>query len=379
MRERVMPYRSVAAAALFVVDAAVVLGLVAFLALEMLVSQNFPNSTLDSAVIAFGINAIILSAIGFWFVLKLDTVGYWLQKLEKAAGDEVFVKVATSPPAVSKGSILRGTSLGLISVAGLVVLGIGALRGTLGMVIVGVGLLIWGGIYSSRKPSALMEALDEAGTISATRAFNALLSGYELQNGPLHIARRLEHLNPESDEPRISLVFSSGPPAISSPSTKRAPRGEIHYLPSPGDDLLGLVEQRLGVDFSEIPQSKLPEFLSRAILDEFKLADDFESTSSGSVFHFRAFTCIYAETCRRISSIGHFAGRIGCPFCSMIAGSLAKATRRPVYIENTEVSSDGSVMELTCRCLDEESEEWSQFLRSSASDRVPQVRETRGL
>lgn len=353
-----------------VLEAILIVGLLSWLVhesetnpyLDTWLSENLPvGALLVNRWVAFAISGALFSAIVV-LIIKVEREG------ESRGVETPLEKPIGRTPLESKGFEYRGAGLGLIAVIGVFVLGIGALRGAMSLVLVGLGLLVWGTFQSSRQPSSLVRRLDAAATVSTAEALHSVLSELEPERGPLYVPRRSE-----TGELRVSLVIFYGPPIFSaSASAKESPPRQAHFLPAPGDSLLQLVEQRMGVDFSTVPLVKLPDLLSRAILDEFRLADDFECTSTGPIFHFRIFNCVYAETCNKVSSSGHHASRIGCPFCSMIACSLGKTSGRPVSIESTAVSSSGAVTDLTCRYLDDE--EWMQ-LKSGADARVAAVQE----
>ena len=101
-----------------------------------------------------------------------------------------------------------------------------------------------------------------------------------------------------------------------------------------------------------MPLSKVPELLRVAVVDTLRLADDLEYKVAGPIFNFRVFSCEYAALCREVSEISHIASHIGCPFCSMIANALAKASIKSVSIESSIASAEGNVIDITLRVFD---------------------------
>ncbi len=238
----------------------------------------------------------------------------------------------------------------MITVGGLAVLGLGGIRGSVSLVAVGFGLLFWGNVLLPRKASTLNRALDNTAVTSITRTLDMLMSDLASQKEPIYAPRKLD-----SRELRVSLVIFRGPPPVSQSSMSReANLRQIDFLPAPGEGLLQLVEQKVKVDFSEVPLGKLPELLRKGIIDKLKLASDFEYNSTGPISHFRIFNCQYSDVCKGVSGVSHVASHIGCPLCSMIASALVKSSAHPVSIESSVVSANGAVMDLTFRLLESE-------------------------
>jgi hypothetical protein len=62
---------------------------------------------------------------------------------------------------------------------------------------------------------------------------------------------------------------------------------------------------------------------------------------------------IYSGICSNIGGGSGFRGSLGCPLCSAIACALAKATGKPLIIENEKPDEDGQIIETEYRLLDE--------------------------
>jgi hypothetical protein len=57
------------------------------------------------------------------------------------------------------------------------------------------------------------------------------------------------------------------------------------------------------------------------------------------------------EVCKEANKLQNICGGIGCPICSSIACSLAKATGEPITIEKIQTTEDGETIEATYQIL----------------------------
>ena len=307
--------------------------------MEKWLSQNFPAGLfLLSDPVVLGISALLLGGVA---VLIARSGGRHLVK-RSIATSRWFEKVASVG--------FRSGLLYAISGIGLLVLSLGAIRSSISLVLVGFGLLFWGSLALPAKSSAIMREVDDISMTSISKTMNKLLEGLNLQKEPLYSPRRTE-----PGAIQVSIVVPHAPSATSLPPVSRETvLRQIYLLPTPGEGLTRIIENKLGLDFSSVPLSKVPELLKAAIVDKLRLADDFEYSSAGPIFHFRVFGCPYAKLCKDVSEISHVASHIGCAFCSMIASALVKASVRSVSIESAISSPERGVMDLAYRVFDDE-------------------------
>jgi len=63
---------------------------------------------------------------------------------------------------------------------------------------------------------------------------------------------------------------------------------------------------------------------------------------------------VYKNLTKETANLSNLYFSLGCPVSSAIACALAKATGKPIVIENQQTSEDGKNMEIEYRILEEE-------------------------
>ncbi|HEY4823384.1 MAG TPA: hypothetical protein VIH83_06850 [Candidatus Bathyarchaeia archaeon] len=331
---------------LLIIEAVVIIGFLYWFSLESRANaflrtwmlQNFPPGLvlLDERMVLAVTGGI------------LGTILVWLSTFQRG-GQRRVRRVAGGLRAWLPGLGVQKMVMLVISGIGVMLLGLGGVRGSISLVLAGMGLIFWGGLFFPRNQSSHSRGTDRTALASTNKMLTTLLSQFNLEREPIYAARGFE-----SGEVRASLVvILDSPRGSTSSMSGEDPLSRVNFLPPPGEELLLSFEKRLGVDFSTVSPASLPGLLKRAVMEEFRLAEDFDYVSTGPIHRFRIFNCQYADVCREVSSTSHLASRIGCPFCSMVICALVKASARPASLESSVISAHGTVMEVTVRFLDD--------------------------
>jgi len=145
---------------------------------------------------------------------------------------------------------------------------------------------------------------------------------------------------------------------------------EAMLIIPPGLSLSKLFEKTLGTSFAKVDLEYLQQNLPKLFIEDLEIAEDLEiqtnydetstkMTKRVSVIktkydaiQVKITNSVYKDTCRETRKLSRIHDAIGCPICSAIACALAKATGKPLIIENTEVTEDGKTIEANFQLLE---------------------------
>jgi hypothetical protein len=128
--------------------------------------------------------------------------------------------------------------------------------------------------------------------------------------------------------------------------------GGVSMTP-PGAELVKLFEDAAGTDFANVDLKFLEHEMPKLLTQAFEIARTVTIESEGNMVHVRMDGCVYSGMCRKVVSRTGAQGSLGCPLCSAIACALAKATGKPLVIENEKPGEDGQTIDTEYRLLDE--------------------------
>jgi hypothetical protein len=145
------------------------------------------------------------------------------------------------------------------------------------------------------------------------------------------------------------------------------PRGLL--LTPPGAELTKLFEETLETSFTKLNIEQMQNSLQKLLVEDFEIAENLEiQTETGKTFQetdnqttipqtkqdticIKITNTIYKNICMEAKNLPHVCQTTGCSLCSAIACAIAKATGKPVIIENTQLSKEGKTIEGTYRIL----------------------------
>ena len=128
------------------------------------------------------------------------------------------------------------------------------------------------------------------------------------------------------------------------------PKG-VFLVPS-GVALANLCEGELGTSFAKVDLEYLIRNLPKVFVEALEIAKDFEFSVKGDRVNVRIEGSVYNDLCDTARKDSGIWGSFGCPFCSSIACILARATGRPVVLDENEFRLDTKIMDIHYRLLE---------------------------
>ena len=99
-------------------------------------------------------------------------------------------------------------------------------------------------------------------------------------------------------------------------------------------------------------EQKMPKLL----VEDLEIAQNVQIETKNNRVHVKIENSIYKYMCKEAKKSSTICSLLGCPLCSAIACTLAKATGKPVIIEKTQLSEDSQTMDIEYLLLEEPKE-----------------------
>jgi len=211
---------------------------------------------------------------------------------------------------------------------------------------IGLGLTLWGALLLFIRPTRYVKSkLLNSMTISPLTTIHQVIEALNykgkglylpprylkaFKGGTIFVPYRKEVIIPPVEEVAQEKVFIRNPKGV--------------CLTPPGLSLANLYEDELGTDFATVNLEYLQNNLPKLFIEGLKIAEDFEMDMESEMIHAKITGTFCGELCREARKIPNICS-LGCPLCSSIAIALARATGKPVVIENNQLSADGKVIE----------------------------------
>lgn len=218
------------------------------------------------------------------------------------------------------------------------------------LAVISIGIIFWGIIFAFVKTSEIVSTeLLNFSFSSTPTLIDKIIQTQNFEKGAYIPPRYFENIN----EGGILLPHRGDTRKIE----EMAKDKELflfqkeYYGPFPGIGLVNFLEEKLSTNLT----MKGVEFLEDALVKVFQeegIADGIQIKTNGDVVHFKVINPVYGAGCEEVRKHQSFVCTyIGCPFCSVLAYALAKATGKIVLIERNELSSDNKIIDLWCRMV----------------------------
>jgi hypothetical protein len=203
------------------------------------------------------------------------------------------------------------------------------------LAILGVAIIFWGAILlyitpSKHVPLTLLNASAEAATANIERVISELnLSEKGIYLPPKNLK------NIES-----SLVFIPETPQTPLPTPEESNEKLLTkektgaFVTPPGSALSRLFEEELGFSFTKTDLNQIQNKLPKLLVEDLELAENAEIQIQSNKVTVEITGSILDEICRQTDSQPKTHKQVGCLLSSAIACALAKATGKPVTIQN---------------------------------------------
>ncbi|MGD0494768.1 MAG: hypothetical protein ABSB28_01855 [Candidatus Bathyarchaeia archaeon] len=264
----------------------------------------------------------------------------------------------------------------LLLILGIVLLGLSIGYSASIPAFAGLGLIFWGIIliYIQTEDYAKSTVLD-ATAKSLLTSLNQTLEELDYRGKAVYLPPK--YLN----DPEATKIYLPKQPGIRLPppdqtqklerqTSQRNPQGML--IVPPGADLTKLFEEALGAKLIGKTLKDLEENMPKLLIEDLELATEFTIQTPAEIspqetgktegadqknhdtIHVRITTDLYPTTRKQAQQQLMMHGNIGCPVTSAIACTLAKATGKPVVIENQQTTKDGKTTETEYRILEDE-------------------------
>jgi hypothetical protein len=143
------------------------------------------------------------------------------------------------------------------------------------------------------------------------------------------------------------------------------------FLTPPGAQLVELLEKTLRTSFIKVDVEYLRQNLPKLLMEELDLAENVEiqvidgetekdagtpisseATSKNKILRAKITNSTIENVSMQASEESQLKSLIGCPVCSAIATALAKASGKPVKVEQIK-SEDGKTVEVDYRIIED--------------------------
>jgi hypothetical protein len=200
--------------------------------------------------------------------------------------------------------------------------------------ILGVAIVFWGAIFLyitpvKHIPLTLMTATANANTNNIERIIASL-----------NLSERGVYLPPKNlKNIENSIIFLPKTSSANLPNpgenTEKlfSEQDAGVFLTPPGLSLSGIFEQALGTSFTKIDLSTLQKKLPILLVEDLEIAEKVEIATMGEKITFKVVGSILDSVCQETQKYPLTHAQVGCLLTSAIACVLAKATGRPVIID----------------------------------------------
>jgi hypothetical protein len=203
------------------------------------------------------------------------------------------------------------------------------------LAILGVAIIFWGAILlyvtpSKHVPLTLLNASAEAASANIER----LILELNLDERGVYLPpKNLKDIN-------SSLVFIPETLKTTLPAPEETNEKQLTnektgaFVTPPGSALSRLFERELGFSFTKTNLVQVQFNLPKLLVEDLELAENAEIQIQGNTVTVEITGSILDEICRQTDSQPKTHKQVGCLLSSAIACALAKATGKPVTIQN---------------------------------------------
>jgi len=223
---------------------------------------------------------------------------------------------------------------------------------------IGLGLVFWGAILFYIRPERYVKtSLFEKTTAPLLTDLNRLIRELGYTGKGIYLPPKY------LKDFESSKVYVSGGEDTRLPSPEDLQKEDDNnpFLKSrkailitpPGAEISKLFEATLGTNFTKVDLQYIEQSLPKLLVEDMEIAQSVEIATANDVVHVRLEYSVYKNMCAEAEKNSNLTKSLGCPLCSAIACTLAKATGRPIIIEKDRMGEDGRIIYLDFRLLQE--------------------------
>lgn len=272
-------------------------------------------------------------------------------------------------------SLARAASWTLLAL-GAVALAVSIITVFSTLALIGLGLIFWGAILNFvQTEEYTKEILLPATVNSILTTLDQTLQQLGYEGKAVYLPPKYVK-NPEDNKayiPKQKTANLPTPEQIQKQETEPPNNNSEGILVSPpGAGLTKLFEKTLNTDFMKKDLQYLQQNMPKLFIEDLEIAADLEITAGPSSsanptndsskqtgknqnsVHVRIGSTVYRDVCKEAEKLPNVYTTLGCPLGSAIACAFARATGKPITIENEKTSEDGKTIEIDYRILEEE-------------------------
>ena len=222
---------------------------------------------------------------------------------------------------------------------------------------IGLGLVFWGAIFIYIRPEEhTKRTLLDATASPLLATLDQIMQETNYEGKALFLPPKY-FTNPEANKayiPKQKNTKLPTPEQIQKQETQliiENPQGIL--LTPPGAELTKLFEKTLETSFTKIDLQYLQQNMPKLFIEDLEIAQNFEIETENDKVRVKIENSTYKNLTKEAINLSLYKS-LGCPISSAIACALAKATGKPITIENQKTNEDGKNIEIEYRILEEE-------------------------
>ncbi|MEM2111043.1 MAG: hypothetical protein QXX08_04090 [Candidatus Bathyarchaeia archaeon] len=222
---------------------------------------------------------------------------------------------------------------------------------------VGLGLTFWGAILGYVKTEEYTKkSLLDATALSSLTTLNQIMQELDFKGKAIYLSpkyfkepesvktfipkrNRIEYPTPEQIQEQEESFFVKNPEGV--------------LLTPPGLELAKLFEKTLETNFTRVNLRYLEQHLPKLFIEDLEIAQNFEIETSQNRIRIKLENTPYKTLNNETMKLSPLYNSVGTPISSAIACTLAKASGKPIVIEDQQVSEDGKLTVLEYQILEE--------------------------
>lgn len=228
------------------------------------------------------------------------------------------------------------------------------------LALIGLGLLFWGAIlFYVHTDRHVKEILLDKTALPSLANLGQIIGEMGYEGKGIYLPP--EHLNDDESVKIYVGARTDGklplPEDIQRNENRLFLKNPEGLLITPtGIELTSLFEKTLGTNFKRVDLRYLEKNIPKLLTQDLEIAQSVDVEINDHKVRIRMKNSIYQSMCSETRKLSNVCGSLGCPFCSAIACALAKATGKPVIIEENTSSDDDKTIDIEFRLLEKPTE-----------------------
>lgn len=223
------------------------------------------------------------------------------------------------------------------------------------LAILGVTILFWGALLLYIAPAKHVPAT------FLTASTNTSMSNIERILTELKYTQKAIYLPPKNlQDIESSLAFIPKEPNQTLPATAETTKNGFLsenldglFLTPPGCNLSKIYEEKIGFSFNLVNPKDMQRLLSKALTEDLEIIEDLEIAVQDRDITIELKGSIFDKDCQEAEKYPLAHAAVGCLLTSSLACALAKASGKPVTIDQDERSDGGKSAKIRFKILED--------------------------